>query len=324
MPDPDLPQLSQLARTLAWIEDSDEFMELTPAGEGNMNWVRRATLASGGSMILKQSLPYVAKYPGIPAPIERIEVERAFYAAIAETALAEQTPTVIGFDATSHTLCLEDLGSASDLTTLYAPSATDTNQTIAVLLSWLSDLHAVDVADPNDFLNKAMRQLNHEHIFALPFQKENGLEFSSALTEVWEVLLTRDLRDQAMQLGQRYLCEETKNGCLLHGDFYPGSWLSTPSGSFAVIDPEFAFYGPAEFDVGVLWAHLLFAGFSHPQVASLLDNYQGPPGFSNTLAGQFAGVEILRRLFGVAQLPLSMDDGEKISLASTAKELALA
>ncbi len=324
MPNADLTQLSQLARDQGWVAHSDEFTELTLAGEGNMNWVRRAKLASGHSVILKQSLPYVAKYPDILAPIERIEVERSFYEAIAGTGVAEHTPKIVGFDVESRTLCMEDLGAASDLTTLYGSGARDADQVIPALLSWLSDLHAIGVTDPSSFVNKSMRQLNHEHIFDLPFRKDNGLQFSPALTAAWNTLATQAVKDRAIQLGQLYLSEPSTNACLLHGDFYPGSWLNTSSGLFAVIDPEFAFFGPAEFDVGVMWAHLLFAGMSQAEVATALTLYRSPASFSYTLAGQFAGIEILRRLFGVAQLPLTIDDDTKITLASTATGLILA
>ena len=57
------------------------------------------------------------------------------------------------------------------------------------------------------------------------------------------------------ELGALYLQDGTS---LLHGDYFPGSWLQTAAG-VRVIDPEFCFFGPPEFDVGVLLAHLHLA-----------------------------------------------------------------
>ena len=57
-------------RALKWIDRVESIVELGPAGEGNMNRTLRANLGSR-SIVLKQSVPFVAKYPDIPAPLER-------------------------------------------------------------------------------------------------------------------------------------------------------------------------------------------------------------------------------------------------------------
>ena len=48
--------------------------------------------------------------------------------------------------------------------------------------------------------------------------------------------------------GERYLAE---GSTLLHGDYYPGSWMTVDDAVF-VIDPEFSFKGFPEFDLGVM------------------------------------------------------------------------
>ena len=50
---------------------------------------------------------------------------------------------------------------------------------------------------------------------------------------------------------------------LVHGDLHTGSVMVTGDDT-RVIDPEFAFYGPMGFDIGVLVANLLMAFFSQP------------------------------------------------------------
>ena len=48
---------------------------------------------------------------------------------------------------------------------------------------------------------------------------------------------------------------------MLHGDFHTGSVMVT-AGETRVIDPEFAFYGPMAFDVGMLLANFWMSYFS--------------------------------------------------------------
>ena len=319
----ELNRLSLIAQQNNWLDNDDAIASLAKAGEGNMNRVYRASLLSGRTLIIKESLPYVAKYPDIPAPIERIGVEAAFYKAIQNTDLTQHTPGVIGYDQDAHCLCLEDLGNGADLMMLYREHTPNDTKLFSDLLNWLSRLHRVGIEQPEQFANKAMRELNHTHIFSLPFTQDNGLEFSDQLTEGWQALLDPDLADAARNLGDLYLQDMRAGGCLLHGDFYPGSWLAVDENRIAVIDPEFGFYGRAEFDLGVFMAHLLMAGYADSKVRSILEQYQQDDCFHMPLARQFAGVEILRRLFGVAQLPLTQDDDEILDLAANAKQMVL-
>ena len=87
-----------------------------------------------------------------------------------------------------------------------------------------------------------------------------------------------------------------------------------------IIDPEFAFIGPPEFDIGVLIAHFTFAGVAQMQLMMALANYNAPAGFSIPLAWAFAGAEVVRRLLGVAQLPLAADLATKQNRLATARQ----
>ena len=90
-----------------------------------------------------------------------------------------------------------------------------------------------------------------------------------------------------------------------------------------IIDPEFCFLGPAEFDVGVFVAHLLLAGKPLEYAFGVFACYDGPIGFSRHLALGFTGVEIMRRLLGVAQLPLRADLEDKKTPLTLSYSLAL-
>lgn len=300
-------QLSELAYAQGWLPRSVSVTRLTIAGPGNMNCVLRGHLSSDDSLIFKQSLPWVAKYPDIPAPVERLDVEAAFFSALRDqTALVARMPRILGYAEEERILCMQDLGAGQDFTGLYATSTADLVRwvdALSGLAEWLAALHRVAVDDPEAFTNRSMRRLNHEHIFVLPLTQDIGP--TPAIGQaVSELRQDATLRAAAERLGKIYLGNlETSAACLLHGDFYPGSWLQT-SKSAMVIDPEFGFFGPPEFDVGVMLAHLQFAGFDASARASILSGYRPIEAFQPALADAFAAIEVIRRLLGVARLPL--------------------
>jgi len=329
---------------LRWIEPGERIAALAPPGAGNMNRTLRIELQSR-TLILKQAVPFVAKYPQIPAPVERLETEIAFYRLIARHgALAVRTPRVLGQDPANHLVCLEDLGMGGDFTWLYLDAAgTDPRRgalrgRLTALFYWLWKLHALDVGHlasepgaaeglPPVLRNHAMRALNHAHIFEIPFDTGNGVELGAPLARL-QTKLAGDvlLRARAAALGRIYLgtaAHDSRNA-LLHGDFYPGSWLSHPRMGVMVIDPEFAFVGAPEFDVGVLLAHLTMAGFGQFETGMQLRSYMTPPGFNTPLPLAFAGMEIIRRLLGVAQLPLVAPPETRAAWLEAARALVTA
>jgi 5-methylthioribose kinase len=176
-------------------------------------------------------------------------------------------------------------------------------------------LHQVHVSDfPN---TDGMRTLNHEHIFEFPFLEENGFDLDQIHAGLQEVSLTYKreavLKAKIHSLGQRYL----KTGkTLIHGDFYPGSWLEVASG-IKIIDPEFGGLGDPEFDLGVLLAHLDLARQDEQLSKLVQETYNTPLDWS--LVEQYRGVELLRRLIGIAQLPVSLSLDEKKSLLARAR-----
>ncbi|MYE12033.1 MAG: phosphotransferase [Gammaproteobacteria bacterium] len=282
------------------MDAGDEVLSAAPAGEGNMNRTLRLATRTR-SIVLKQSVPFVAKYPAIPAPQARDRVEAAFYREVAGCPeLARAMPACLGHVAEHHLLAFEDLGTAADFTSAYRDGEV---AGLYALGAWLTLLHARTSADPV-FENADMRALNHAHIFEIPFVADNGLDLEGITPGLGALqrLVSEDesMMHRARELGAAYLGART--GALLHGDFYPGSWLRHADGP-KVIDPEFAFVGPPEFDAGVLLAHLVLTGHA----PRLPESYVPPPRFDTAMANGFAGIEILRRLLGVAQLPLDAD-----------------
>ena len=301
---PDVDGLSRYLHARSWIQPEEELREVEPAGEGNMNCTLRVT-TTRRSFVLKQSRPWVEKYPQIEAPVERARIEAAFYAAVADQPeVAALMPALEGWDDASVMLMLEDLGPAADYTAIYGGAAVAVSE-LDRLVDYLVALHGMTVPDGGAarFANRAMRSLNHEHIFRLPLA-DNSLDLDGITSGLQEVADT--LRQDAAyvtavtELGVRYLAD---GPVLLHGDYFPGSWVRA-RGAVRVIDPEFCFLGPSAYDLGVMSAHLLLAGQPREVVRRLLDRYTAGATLDLVLTGRFAGVEMMRRLIGVAQLPL--------------------
>ena len=101
-------------------------------------------------------------------------------------------------------------------------------------------------------------------------------------------------------MGDRY---RSAGGPLVHGDYFPGSWLRTDVG-IRIIDPEFCFQGDREIDVGCAVAHLVLARQPPAVAQRFLDGY-GSCACDPGAIARYAAMEIVRRLIGVAQLPIA-------------------
>ncbi len=309
----------ELLQKLGFWQSGEKISQISVPGESNMNLVLRIQ-TNQGSYILKQSKSYVRKYPQIPAPISRIEIEYRFLELLSTDPYLESlSPKVLHYDSTDHLMLLEDLGEGSDYLSIYGGLRQLQPDELIRLVQYLMHLHQLQIADfPN---TDGMRTLNHEHIFEFPFLEENGFNLNDIQSGLQEVSIPfkRDavLKAKIHSLGQRYL----KTGqILIHGDFYPGSWLEVSSG-IKIIDPEFGGLGDPEFDLGVFLAHLDLAQQDEQLSKLVRETYTLPLEWS--LVQQYRGVELLRRLIGIAQLPVSLSLDEKKSLLALAKTYLL-
>lgn len=310
--------LINLVREKGWISPSVKVLGLEKPGDGNMNFVVRIRTTSG-SIVIKQSRPWVEKYPDLEAPMNRVLVEASFYSALQrDDFFDDYCPTIIGFDASNYLLALEDLGENADYTTLYQQDAMLPDAELERLVAFISHLHNSRTGGAIHFPdNGLLKKLNHTHIFDYPFQVENGFDLDSIQSGL-QALATpyktdSKLKAQILTLGDIYL---GSGNTLIHGDYYPGSWLKTSSG-VKVIDPEFSHFGQPEFDLGVMIAHLKIAGLTS-SLRRVWSSYKKPVGFDVPMFIGFCGVEIMRRLLGVAQLPLQLSLEAKADLLSLA------
>ncbi|WP_289645051.1 phosphotransferase [Maribacter aestuarii] len=311
-----IPALEEYLLSEKWLRADERISKISTAGEGNMNVVLRI-VTNLRSFILKQSRPFVQKYQQIAAPLERIAVEKRFYEAVQGADAKSRLPKILGYDAENYTLLLEDLGNCEDLSSIYA--SRNISEKLVEKLSTI--LMAIHKSTPRKSFpdNMEMRKLNHQHIFVLPFLVDNGF----SLDDVQEGLQALSLpykKDTALkkiisEIGNIYL----ENGTtLLHGDYYPGSWM-TEKDNLYIIDPEFAFVGFPEFDLGVMAGHLIMATDNQNTIGLMLHHYVNA--VDESLVAKMAGIEIMRRIIGLAQLPMQRTLEEKENLMKLAYKM---
>ncbi|QXP58773.1 phosphotransferase [Olleya sp. HaHaR_3_96] len=304
--------------SIGFLDLKEEYIKtIEKPGEGNMNVVLRIR-TNRRSFIVKQSRPFVQKYQDIPAPIERIAVEYQFYKAVTGKSIKPHIPEILSYSADNYLLLLEDLGDCQDMSYLYDNKHFTTSQ-LDQLINIASQIHK---SKPIDYpKNRTLRLLNHQHIFVLPFVKANGFSLDAIQEGLEDLALNYKadalLKKEIKRVGEQYLEE---GNTLLHGDYYPGSWM-TKGGHIYVIDPEFSFMGFAEFDMGVLAAHNIMISMDISCLQTITTAYPEP--LNNQLLTKVAGIEIMRRIIGLAQLPLKRSIQEKKILLEIAHALIL-
>ncbi len=313
-----LEELQNYLQSKEWLHTAEKLTAVEKPGDGNMNVVLRV-ITDQRSFILKQSRPYVQKYQQIKAPLDRITVEKKFYQAVRDNAVHAHVPKIIGFDASENLLLLEDLGNCEDMTYIYDKQSISNGQ-LDRLIFILGLIHRKKA--PSNFPeNMEMRQLNHQHVFELPFLEDNGFQLDDIQPGLQELSLQfkgdKKIKKVVKKVGKKYL---SPGNTLLHGDYYPGSWM-TEADNLYIIDPEFGFVGFPEFDLGVMAAHIIIATGKKGYMKRIHNAYQGDADLK--LMSQVAGIEIMRRLIGLAQLPLERSLKEKSKLLKKARKLVL-
>lgn len=318
-------KLAAYLRTNGWLTVEETIVKISKPGEGNMNYVLRLDTGER-TFIVKQSRGYVEKYPQVAAPEKRVVTESAFYKKISGVEKMQiYMPKLWGVDEYSNLIILEDLGSSKDFTYLYDLQDDLSVDELTHLIHYLNGLHSTFQKDriDDELCNMDMRMLNYEHIFNFPFIENNGFDLNIIQKGLQDVAVPfqrdAELKKHIFSLGASYL----SNGkYLLHGDYYPGSWLKTTNG-LKIIDPEFCHYGMREFDLGVLIAHLHLTQQDQNLLSIISTAYDSYTDLNLDLLNGFVGVEIMRRLIGLAQLPLQIDVAAKKELLDFARTLIL-
>ena len=296
---------------------ANEPIAVEPAGDGNINWVRRVRVggANARSFVLKQARPALERFPQYSAPTERLLFEARWFELAAPHDREQICPRVLAVDAPNRVLALEDLGAAERLDAALARGA-DVAAQLEALARFLARVHAATAGDdslPARFENDAMRRLHGDHIFALPYQA-NDFGLSPALEDAArEARADRALLRAAANAHADYL---RPLGALVHADVQAGNVLITAGGGVKLLDAEIAHVGDAAFDLGTLLAHLALPALARGDDASALvararaayRNERACSAATLARAQRYAGLELIRRTIGAARVAAVASD----------------
>ncbi|MBP1871655.1 5-methylthioribose kinase [Ensifer adhaerens] len=255
--------------------------QVKEVGDGNLNLVFIVT-GEKGAAIVKQALPYVRLVgERWPLPLKRSFFE--YHALIRQAARDPgMVPEILFFDAEQAMIIMEYLTPHVILRRaliagrMLPKIGRDLGLFAARTLFRGSDLSMPTRDKKADLAlfadNVELCDITENLVFSDPyFEAEMNRHTSPHLDSLVEELRRdRDLKVEAQRLKHIF---SAKAETLCHGDLHTGSVMVTDDET-RVIDPEFAFYGPISFDVGMLLANFWMSYFSqegHETVAGERD-----------------------------------------------------
>lgn len=255
---------------------------VTEVGDGNLNLVF-VVIGNGSSVIVKQALPYVRLVgDSWPLPLSRSFFEHEVLVRQAQRDPGS-VPEIYHFDRDQAIIVMERLTPhvilrkkliAGDIIDGLAERLGSFCARTAFRGSDLSLETSVKKKDVALFQgNAALMGITENLIFTDPYFDAEMNHHTDGLEAVVEKL-RKDVKLKCEV--QKMLLKFSANAeTLLHGDLHSGSVMCTASEA-KVIDPEFGFYGPMGFDLGMLISNYLMAYFSQPghRVESDLNDYQ--------------------------------------------------
>ena len=250
----------------AWFDTAANH-EISELSDGNLNAVYRVT-SNTASLIVKQGLPYL-RVAGEAWPLS---ASRAGFEALAlewQWRLARgSVPEPYLFDADMCVNIVEDLrgycvARQPMIDRLEIPSlGSSIGGFLARTLFGTSDF-GLEAGDKKrlqaQFCNTELCEITEDLIFTEPFEarllngKVNRNHFDAGVSDALEAMQRNvALKLEVARLKHHFMAA---GQALLHGDLHTGS-IMVRDGEIRVIDPEFAFYGPMGFDLGVFIANL--------------------------------------------------------------------
>ena len=260
-------------------------------GDGNVNLIFRVT-GTSGQVLVKQAVPYL-RCVGESWPLS---LRRNFFefTALSEHAKVapELLPKVFAFDDASAAMVMEFLGEHIILRKgvmqgiRYPRFAEHITDYMAKTLFFTSDLFlsaGEKKAKMKVFCdNVDLCKITEDLIFTDPYRVAEKNRWTSPGLDnlAREFAEDAELKVAISSLKAKFL---TAGEALIHGDLHTGSIMVSQTET-KVIDPEFAFYGPMGFDVGLLLANFFLGYFSQAGLAT------NPPDYEQWLLDQVAEI----------------------------------
>ncbi|PIE35416.1 S-methyl-5-thioribose kinase [candidate division KSB3 bacterium] len=243
----------------------DATLEGSEVGDGNLNLVFKIRDTQGGkSVIIKQALPYLrCAGESWPLDLHRTILEANVFE-IQNKLAPGLVPKLYHKDEELSLLIMEDLSHLGVMRpgTLemrkYPRFADHISTFMANTLFYTSDLYM----DPYEkkamvkkFMNPELCKITEDLICSDPYYDSEQNNINPPLRPYLEQVFWKKkaLRLEATKYKYAFLTEAQS---LVHGDLHTGSIFASEEET-KVFDPEFAYYGPAAFDSGLLTGNIL-------------------------------------------------------------------
>jgi 5-methylthioribose kinase len=251
-------------KTDFFAEDADLYAK--EIGDGNLNYVFRIVdQTSGRSIIIKQAGPVARISNEFKVSPDRNRIESEILTLHGKLA-PDFVPDVYSYDPIMNCCLMEDLSDHEILRSalltykkfpLFAEHITTFLANTLLLTSDVVQEHKAKKELVKQFTNPELCEISEDLVYTEPFYDcERNDVFEGTRAFIQETIWSDSkLRLETAKLKFDFM---TKAQSLLHGDLHTGS-IFIKEDSTKVIDPEFAFYGPAGYDVGNIIANLIFA-----------------------------------------------------------------
>ena len=243
-------------------------LEISEIGDGNLNFVYIIE-AGDRSVILKQAVPYL-RCVGEEYPLSRIRMTFEIEALKTEKEICpEFVPDIYYSSHDMSLVVMQNLNQhkilrAEMINRVHFPLLSEHISTfLADTLFYTSDLYLKSDAKKEGvakFINIELCKITEDFIFTHPYEDNETNEYNPKLDMALVKKFREDKDVKMAVLGMKYKFM-TNAQALLHGDLHSGSIMLNQKETF-VIDPEFAFYGPIAFDVGIYLANLIMSYLS--------------------------------------------------------------
>ncbi len=233
-------------------------------GDGNLNNVYRVVNEQGESIVIKQALPYV-KIVGDswPLPLERNTIE-AKALKIHGKYCRKHVVKVLYVDEEYYLMVMEDLSNMEVMRLgmirmkKYPKFSEHISSYLAKTFFYTSDFFMDPIEKKElvrEFINPHLCKITEDLIFTDPYYDAPRNNINPELlpylkNKFWK---RRYLWREASKMKYKFLTEAES---LVHGDLHTGSIFANENET-KVFDAEFAYFGPAAFDQGLLLGNIL-------------------------------------------------------------------
>ncbi len=239
-------------------------------GDGNLNYIFRVTDENTHkTIIVKQAAEELRISKEMKISTDRGRIESEILTLQAKLAPG-YVPKVFIYDSVMCVICMEDMIGHTMMRTalmehdIFPKFAGQITDYLVNTLLFTSDIvmpHKEKELLSTRFVNPDLCEITHDLVYTEPYNNCKNRNIVSPGISGFvqhELYNDRSLHFEVAKLKNAFL---TNAQCLIHGDLHTGSVFINKDHIY-VFDPEFAFFGPAGYDIGNIIANLFFAIFN--------------------------------------------------------------